>query len=432
MRVAGHLLKLLTGSVASSVLMASGCGTPTATPPPVSSTAPVAVEVAPPEPAAPAATPTDPDPWETALNQGMGAAVMAQTAQSADDWTLVASRWQRAIATLELIVEGDDQYATAQAKIQEYQANQRVAEQNAQRDAGRSASLSPAPQTAAARSQSAAASASIPTANSRPLELSAEASRYCQGGQASGEPVGLSRLQWRNARNFDPFDFDPFTPNQLRNVDSVMLIGCLTNNSSQPQSAPSFWGVMPGGGALVLPATSDDPIAPGAVVPFSALMPHRITALAPSHDQRNTVLASLEDLPQPESPNLPSDPTAAAKRHCDGVSPGQSSEPFQLSRLQFRYARQDNFDFAIRANEGYLIGCVTNHSDQPITSLSVVHTSTNSLGFGPLLLPEAAVQPGQTLVFREMGRHRLTEPRDITMRIQANVGEIETQITITP
>ncbi|MEM8805537.1 MAG: aspartyl protease family protein [Cyanobacteria bacterium P01_G01_bin.38] len=55
--------------------------------------------------------------------------VLGQSAQSADDWQLVASRWQQAITTFKTVPQGDANYATAQAKLPEYQRNFDYAQQ---------------------------------------------------------------------------------------------------------------------------------------------------------------------------------------------------------------------------------------------------------------------------------------------------------------
>ncbi|MEM9163384.1 MAG: retropepsin-like aspartic protease [Cyanobacteria bacterium P01_F01_bin.4] len=55
--------------------------------------------------------------------------VLGQSAQSPDDWQLVASRWQQAITTLKTVPQGDAHYVTAQAKLTEYQRNFNYAQQ---------------------------------------------------------------------------------------------------------------------------------------------------------------------------------------------------------------------------------------------------------------------------------------------------------------
>jgi hypothetical protein len=65
--------------------------------------------------------------WDDALELGMEAAVLAQDAVSGGQWRRVADKWEEAIATLELVAEDDPNYAAAQEKIPEYQANRDVA-----------------------------------------------------------------------------------------------------------------------------------------------------------------------------------------------------------------------------------------------------------------------------------------------------------------
>ena len=66
---------------------------------------------------------------QDAFDTAMGAAVIAQSAQSKDDWTLVASRWQSAINLLKAVPASSPNYAIAQKKIAEYQRNLSYAQQ---------------------------------------------------------------------------------------------------------------------------------------------------------------------------------------------------------------------------------------------------------------------------------------------------------------
>ncbi|MGC1246595.1 MAG: hypothetical protein WA865_10335, partial [Spirulinaceae cyanobacterium] len=63
-----------------------------------------------------------------ALDQGMSAAVMGQTALSSEDWQLVAKQWQKAIALLKEVSSSERNYKQAQSKISEYQSNLRIAQ----------------------------------------------------------------------------------------------------------------------------------------------------------------------------------------------------------------------------------------------------------------------------------------------------------------
>lgn len=61
--------------------------------------------------------------FQDALDIAMGAATIAQSAQSKDDWNLVITRWQSAISLLKATPKSSANYAIAQKKIAEYQRN---------------------------------------------------------------------------------------------------------------------------------------------------------------------------------------------------------------------------------------------------------------------------------------------------------------------
>jgi hypothetical protein len=61
--------------------------------------------------------------FQEALDTAMGAATIAQSAQSKDDWNLVVSRWQSAISLLKAVPKSSANYAIAQKKIADYQRN---------------------------------------------------------------------------------------------------------------------------------------------------------------------------------------------------------------------------------------------------------------------------------------------------------------------
>ena len=84
--------------------------------------------------ASPSPSPTaQPERFQEALDTGMGAAVIAQSATSRDDWNLVSSRWQTAINLLKTVPNSSRNYPTAQKKIAEYQRNLTYAQQQAKR-----------------------------------------------------------------------------------------------------------------------------------------------------------------------------------------------------------------------------------------------------------------------------------------------------------
>ncbi len=68
-------------------------------------------------------------PWQQGKALGWQAAVAAQTAHTQADWQGVADLWAQAIALLESISEGEADSLQAQAKVEEYRANQAIAAQ---------------------------------------------------------------------------------------------------------------------------------------------------------------------------------------------------------------------------------------------------------------------------------------------------------------
>lgn len=170
--LAGRLL--LASSLA---ILAIGCrdqinqGDSSATQPSVAATAdestasPVEAEVeqanTPPLPAEAAVS----EFYAQGINRASSAYNFSQTARSPDEWRLVASRWQQAIDLLELVPEGDPNYATAQQKISEYQRNLTYAQGQADQIIAASqapvAPIAPTPSSVQAAPQTAAAGTSI-------------------------------------------------------------------------------------------------------------------------------------------------------------------------------------------------------------------------------------------------------------------------------
>ncbi len=66
--------------------------------------------------------------WQQGTALGWQAAVAAQTAQTQAEWQQVVVLWGQAIVPLGRVPKDSSQYAQAQAKVAEYQANQAIAE----------------------------------------------------------------------------------------------------------------------------------------------------------------------------------------------------------------------------------------------------------------------------------------------------------------
>jgi hypothetical protein len=82
------------------------------------------------------------DRYQQAIDRASRAFALSQSAQSQDDWNLVASRWQQAIELMATVSASSPQYAKAQTKILEYRQNANHAEKLATRSTAADSSAS--------------------------------------------------------------------------------------------------------------------------------------------------------------------------------------------------------------------------------------------------------------------------------------------------
>lgn len=71
----------------------------------------------------PAVAPSDRNYYQRALDKAYSAVSISQSAQTQEDWQLVASQWEQAIALLQTIPEDSHQRAIAQTQLEQYQNN---------------------------------------------------------------------------------------------------------------------------------------------------------------------------------------------------------------------------------------------------------------------------------------------------------------------
>jgi hypothetical protein len=128
----------------------------------------VASKAAPPTPS----PTTQPERFQDGLDAGMSAATITQSAQSKDDWNLVISRWQSAIALLKTIPKSSPNYAKAQQKIAEYQRNLAYAQKQSNIPPQAKTVVNPNPPVAQTPSQSSPLTPAAPTARPRPTNSS--------------------------------------------------------------------------------------------------------------------------------------------------------------------------------------------------------------------------------------------------------------------
>jgi hypothetical protein len=88
---------------------------------------------------------------EVAADKAEGAVTVSKSAQSPEDWALVAAYWQDAIAVLKTVPDADPRKAQANQKIAEYQSNLTTAQQKAGGDSSATKTpASPTPKPSAA------------------------------------------------------------------------------------------------------------------------------------------------------------------------------------------------------------------------------------------------------------------------------------------
>ncbi|NJO79960.1 MAG: hypothetical protein HC827_16550 [Cyanobacteria bacterium RM1_2_2] len=195
---------------------------PLPSPPPAGE--PEAPPASPVEPAAPAsptsqqpnpspvANLTQASPLARAIEQASDAVALTQAAQSADDWGLVASKWQQAMNLLKAIPNTSPDYATAQQKLTEYGANVAAARQKANLPIVAAAPLGAA-NVAQANSPT---SPTVSSAGSPNAAMGVVCSSIAAA--PNSQPVELSSVQ------FDP-TVDP--------AEASPIVGCITNHTEQ-------------------------------------------------------------------------------------------------------------------------------------------------------------------------------------------------------
>jgi predicted aspartyl protease len=97
--------------------------------------APVDAKTTPPSASVIPAKPTAPkdDPYRLAVERASSAYTIGKSAQSKDDWRLVAKRWQQAIDLMKTVPVSNPHHAQARQKLTQYQRNLVFAQQQANR-----------------------------------------------------------------------------------------------------------------------------------------------------------------------------------------------------------------------------------------------------------------------------------------------------------
>jgi hypothetical protein len=205
---------------------------------------------------APAATPVpNENAYQEALDLGVGASTMAQSAQSIDDWGLVAAKWQQAIALLQSVPANHPNYASAQQTLQDYQNNLASAQQRANQPIGNG----------------------LPPTSTTTVAGGIVCPEIAANAEAPAVELTSVRLE----------------PSETTGAD--LIVGCVTNHSSQAIASISI-SYQPAGNPTTDPQASASPtevpptetsdlsfenLQPGRTVPFrsTATIPAEVTSL---------------------------------------------------------------------------------------------------------------------------------------------------------
>ena len=128
---AGAVLLLLSGAILLGATACSRNPTVKAAVQRAEEASPLGASVEPPAPKPQPVTTHNIDPYKLALEKADSASNITVSAQSQDDWNLVASRWQQAIQLMRSIPGSSPYRSLAKARIIEYQRNLAYAKQQA-------------------------------------------------------------------------------------------------------------------------------------------------------------------------------------------------------------------------------------------------------------------------------------------------------------
>lgn len=327
--------------------------------------------------------------WQAALDEGMAAAVIAQTAQSSQDWQRVEAQWQQAITSLDTMPVFSEEQAQVADKIAEYQTNREIA-----------------------------------------LARALAANPQCQDANAlePGVPEGDSPLALTQVR----FHWLPVDPYEFGDRPEATLVGCFTNRSTIAidhlragyDYISTEWGYGVSGGDVKF---LGDIIAPGQTVPIVLTItaedsiPELNLTLYANRDAL-TLTQTLKSLAVPAAPAVP-DPQA------DCVAPTASET---LQQLRLHRPPVDDFSF-VQEDSLHLVGCLANHGSESITQGMLTFRSgpgQGHPGYASLEIAQDEVLPGQTVAFRLYGG--IEGDRIYVHSFETNLGTETIDVTIGP
>lgn len=227
----------------------------------------------------------------------------------------------------------------------------------------------------------------------------------------SSQPVTLSNLQFHR-----PIPI-PFSFNQ--EIAEDYLIGCITNHTQQPIAGINLQlnlvlanGNGYASGMIDFPGES---ISPGETLPFRHLIELNSDTVE-VNIQKVKILELMSNKvtyqqvdqfnPQQTVAYVPakSPPTGeSVDNFCDNVEPVKTDQEIEVNNLQIYNLPKDMYDFE-EEQESLLVGCITNHSDQPLGGLGMSYSSNGQgIGGATVTIPVDVVKTGETVPFYKYG-----------------------------
>jgi len=251
-----HFLATL---VVSTTLVLNACRasqSPAPTPVPSLIASPSTVASSP----SPSPQPTIPgDPFEKASNKAASARILAQDAQTAEDWNLVSSQWQRAIDFMQAVPRSDRNYAAAQKLLPSYRQAlaraQQIAKQGGRRPSAIAANNSKGGIPLIVAVPGSDAASTIATLNQQQIEFFTQQKRFAVNlaelkstistdnpnylfvTVGSGNNRATSRAIAKQS-GLPSYTGTVFATKDAQNNDTTVAIVCVTAQPSRTAPAP--------------------------------------------------------------------------------------------------------------------------------------------------------------------------------------------------
>jgi hypothetical protein len=187
--------------------------------------------------------------------------------------------------------------------------------------------------------------------------------------------------------------------------DKALYFGMTAANLAQTADTPENWNFVHTVWQYAIESLQDIPSdAPQYTEAQAKIEQYRQDQeIARQHHQQ--LATETAQARQPTSSEAESNPAVASL--CQGVEPGPSADALTISNIQFyrppatavKFGPEYRHDDS-NGQEDYMIGCLTNNSNQAILSVGMNVTTAHGFSSGGLDFPGDLIQPGESVPFR--------------------------------